>query len=468
MTTSLPPPSIATLAPLLALISTALGILIADLVRAPWRFSAWLALTGMTVTLALTLIVVLSGQSGTVQGMLNVDGQVALGTVFFCGAGVVTVLLELGSTGKEAGARYVLVTFAVTGAAIVAQSTHVLPLVIGLAILSAALVSLIGPSEGWRYYILQGAALASTLLGLAFLYAATGGLRADILSERLSRQVISGTHNPLAMLGIALLISGLGLPLGLVPFHMWVARISHRARASGTLLASLLLPGAAAIILSRLADVWPARARLLLITLGALSVLYGYTNALRSFHLRDVLAGVAIAQSGNLVFAATLEHKAGWAPLLWALAGQGVSLTCLWAVAISARREDASPLRLDDLAGLGNRWPWLAGAATLCVLNLAGLPPLIGATSQLLLFQSGIAQGYSLQVALATVGMLLAWLQVGRWMHTLWMRTSQERAWLPPSPEVTVVVLSMAGGMLLAGLYTQGILDWFATLSTSP
>jgi NADH-quinone oxidoreductase subunit N len=467
MTTSLSPLNIATLVPLLALISTAVGILIVDLGRAPWRFSAWLSLTGMVVTLALTLIVVLSGQNSTIQGMLDVDDRAALGTMFFCGAGAVTVLLELGSVSRETGSRYALMTFAVLGAVIVAQSAHVLPLVIGLAILSTALIPLLGTSEGWRYFALQGVALASTLLGLALLYGATGSLRTSLLIERLSRQTLP-PPNALAVSGLALLVGGLGLPLGVVPFHMWFARARHTTRASGTLLASLLLPGAAAIILGRLAATWPAQARLLLVTLGALSVMYGYTNALRSHHVRGTLAGAAISQSGYLVIGTALQPGADWTPLFYALVNQGLSLTCLSIVTIDARWDNARPLALDDLAGMGNHRPWLAGVATLCMLNLAGLPPLVGATSQLLLLQIAVTQGYVPQVALAVGGGLLAWLLAGRWAHVLWMSAPQERVWLPSSPEVVVCSLAIVSSMLLAGLYAQGVLDWFASLSASP
>jgi NADH-quinone oxidoreductase subunit N len=468
VTTALSPLNAATLVPLLALVCTALGILVADLLRAPWRFAAWLSLAGMVVTLALTLIVVLSGQSSAVQGMLNVDGPAAQGTLFFCGAGAVTVLLELGSASHEAGARYALLAFAVSGAAIVAQSTHALAFTIGLAILYTGVISLLGTRERWRYYALHCAALASTVLGLALLYGVAGSLRTDTLIERLNQQAFADPQNTLSVLGLAVLIGGLGLPLGIVPFRMGFTRSSHDAHPPGMLFASLLMPGAAALTLARLTDLWPARARLVLVTLGALSVLYGYAQGLRSHYVQGVLSGVTIAQSGYLALGAALQARANWAPLFCVLTSQGLSLTCLWAVAIDVRRNDARPLTLDDLAGLGRHRPWLAAATTVCLLNLSGLFPLIGATGQMLTLQAAAAQGYALQAALAVAGILLAWLLAGRWIRTMWAGAPQERVWLPSSPEVIVGALATASSMLLIGLYAQGALDWFASLSIGP
>ena len=102
------------------------------------------------------------------------------------------------------------------------------------------------------------------------------------------------------------------------------------------------------------------------------------------------------------------------------------------------------------------------------MLNLAGLPPLVGATSQLLLLRATLTQGYPLQAALAVAASLPAWLLAARWMYTVWIRPPQERTKLPASPEATIVALATTGGMLLAGIYGQELLDWIAGLVTAP
>jgi NADH-quinone oxidoreductase subunit N len=363
------PSNAATLVPLLTLIGAATGILLLDVWGAPWQFSAWVSLASLVVATALTLIVVASGQGGAIQGMLGGDGAAALFTLYFCGVGGTTALISLGSAGIRDGGGYALLLFAISGALVVAQSTHMLPLAIGLTILHVALSALIGPGAAWRFLIAQGAGLASLLLGISLLYGATGSLRMDTVSENLSRQANVGVTNPLAALGLGLTIGGLALPLGVMPFHTWLPAACRKARPLGRLLLSMALPGAAIAALSRLGGAWLGRSRDLVATMGVLSILLGHWTALRSPAIEDALTGIWIAQSGILVLTALAGSTIGWTASLYILVSNGLNLACLWAVIVDVSREEEHPLSLAGIAGLGRDRPWIAGAVTFCLLN---------------------------------------------------------------------------------------------------
>ena len=468
MTTGSLPLSVAPLIPLLALVGTALSILVAELWQAPWRFSAWLALTGLAVTAALTLIVVLSGQSSVIQGVLAIDGTAALFTLLFCAAGAVVVLLELGSVRTERGARYALVLFAISGATIVAQSTHLLTLALGLTVAAVASSALIGSAAAWQHHVQQIVSLACVLFGAVLLYGAAGSLRLDILVDRLGPPAAEGQTNPLATLGLGLTLGGLSLPLGIVPLTTWASGTLGRMRARDGCFVSLLLAQVAVAALVHLAGTWSPAAGALIATLGAASVLYGYTNALRRRRVHDALAGIVIAQSGALLLHIALTPVEGWTRLFYALGNAGLNLACLWAAAVNARTSGDGPLQLDDLAGLGRRRPWLAGALTLCLLNLAGVPPLAGAVSRLWLLRAAWAAGQKWAAALAIAGSLAAWLLAGRWTLTLWMSPRKERGWAPTTPEVIVVGVTAAVGMLLAGVYAGPVWRWIAAVIAGP
>jgi NADH-quinone oxidoreductase subunit N len=468
MTTESLPLSVVPLIPLLALVGTALGILVAELWQAPWRFSAWLALTGMTVTAALALIVVLSGQSSVIQGVLAIDGTAALFTLLFCAAGAVVVLLELGSVRTERGARYALVLFVISGAVIVAQSTHLLTLVLGLTIATVASSALIGFVAAWQHHVQQIASLACVLFGAVLLYGAAGSLRFDILVDRLGPLAAETQANPLAALGLGFTLGGLGIPLGIVPFHTSASGILRRMRARDGCLVSLLLAQVAAAALTHLAGTWSSIGTALVTTLGAVSLLYGYADALRRRRVHDALQGVVMAQSGTLLLHIALIPTEGWTRLFYALGNAGLNLACLWAAVVNARTGGDTPLQLDDLAGLGRRRPWLAGALTLCLLNLAGAPPLTGAVSRLWLLRATWTAGQEWAAALAVGGSLAAWFFAGRWTLTLWMSARKERAWAPTTPEVIVVGVAAGGGMLLAGIYAGPIWHWIAAVVAGP
>jgi len=468
MTTGSLPLSVAPLIPLLALVGTALSILLAELWQAPWRFSAWLALAGMAVTAALFLIVVLSGQSGVIQGMLAIDGTAVLFTLLFCAAGAVVVLLELGSVRTERGARYTLVLFAISGAAIVAQSTHLLTLALGLTTAAVASSALLGSAVAWRHHVQQIVSLACVLFGAVLLYGAAGSLRLDMLVDRLGPPATEGQANPLAALGLGLTLGGLSLPLGILPWTVWAPGPLGRMNTRDGCVGSLLLAQVSVAALARLAGTWSSTAGALIATLGAASVLYGYTNALCRHRVHDALVGVVMAQSGAILLHIALVPVEGSTRLFYALGNAGLNLACLWAAAVNARTSGSDPLQLDDLAGLGRRRPWLAGALTLCLLNLASAPPLSGAVSRVWLLRAGWAAGQKWAAAMAIAGSLTAWLFAGRWTLTMWMSPRKERAWAPTTPEIVVVGVTAAAGMLLAGIYAGPVWRWIAAVIAGP
>jgi NADH-quinone oxidoreductase subunit N len=458
----------AILVPLLTLVGTAVGVLLCDLWGTTQRLSAWVSLTSLIVAPVLMLIVVVSGQGGTAQGMLIGDGMAALWALLFCAAGGIAILIGLGrmqDAPSLGSGTYALVLFAVSSALIVAQSAHMLSLAIGLATLHVSLAALSGLRTAWRYLVVHGLGLACFLFGLALLYGATGSMQVDMVAEVLNRQTSASSTNPLAMLSLGLVAGGLLLPLGIVPFHTWLPGLCQRSSLPGGCLMSHLLPGAALAALLRLgchAASVTYNLTVLLAILGTLSVGLGYVYALRAGLIREALAGIVIARSGTWLLSLLVLRSANWAILFYLLLSSSLNLFCLWAVVACASPEGKwAPV---DITGLGSRHPGLALVATLCLLNVVGVPPLAGAVGQLYLVHVAIAAGYGWMVGLTIAGSLLAWLLAGRWMMAMWMHPTPGREPIRVAPEILLVALGAAAGIVWAGLYARTILNWFASL----
>jgi NADH-quinone oxidoreductase subunit N len=455
----------AILVPLLTLVGTAVGVLLCDLWGTTQRLSAWVSLTSLIVAPVLMLIVVVSGQGGTAQGMLIGDGIAALWALLFCAAGGIAILIEVGhmqDAPSLGGGTYALVLFAVSSALIVAQSAHMLPLAIGLATLHVSLAALSGLRTAWQYLVVHSLGLACFLFGLALLYGATGSLQVDMVAEVLNRQASASPTNPLAMLGLGLVVGGLLLPLGIVPFHTWLPGLWQRSSLPGGCLMSHLLPGAALAALLRLGGVWSGRLTVLLAILGTLSVGLGYVYALRAGSIRGALAGIVIARSGTWLLSLLVLRSANWAILFYLLLSSSLNLFCLWAMVACASPEGKwTPV---DITGLGSRHPGLALVATLCLLNIVGVPPLAGAVGQLYLYHVAIAAGYGWTIGLVVAGSLLAWLLAGRWMMAMWMHPAPDREPIRVAPEILLIAFGAAAGIVWAGLYARTALNWFASL----
>jgi NADH-quinone oxidoreductase subunit N len=57
-------------------------------------------------------------------------------------------------------------------------------------------------------------------------------------------------------------------------------------------------------------------------------------------------------------------------------------------VVIGLEREEGKGLNIEDYAGLGKKYPWLALAMTVFMLSLAGLPPTLGLVGKFYLFRA--------------------------------------------------------------------------------
>lgn len=435
------------LVPVVALCGSAVAILILKRWSPRWQLSAWISITGFALAAVLGWIAVLAGQGGAIQAMLALDGPALHYTVLCCTAGTAIVLLDLGSVQNESGDRYALLLLALAGAVLVAMSVHALPLILGLAIALVATSALVAANRLWIGFAACTSILLAHLLGLALLYGTAGSLRLDILCEEVQQ-----TGNPLGALGLALLLGGQSAALGIVPFHVWMPDLATGEGDQRGFTPSLLLPLAAMAVWVRMSGLLPEPARALVAMLGALTMFWGYGRALLSTNALRALGGLVSAQYGAALVRVALGQLAADPSLLYAPANAVLNLICLWSVVTNARREDGTDLTLDDLAGIGERRPWLAVVVTICLLNLAHLPPLMGGIAQLRLLGMYAVEGWWLGAGLAGASTLVAWLVAGRWMLAVWRPARTEREWLHTTPEVLVIALLTATAMVAAGV----------------
>jgi NADH-quinone oxidoreductase subunit N len=442
--------------------------LLCDLWDIPWRLAAWVSLTSQVIATVLALIVMVSGQGRVVQRLLHADGISALFTFTFCSVGVAAVLLGLGS-GRDAPSQdtgsYVLALLTICGTLIVAQAVHMLALAIGLALVYVTTSALVDPKTARQYALTQGVSLACVTLGLTLLYGATGTLELGTMAGQLADQ----PPNTLATLGMGLLLGGLIVPLATIVSSPQIRGPLWDADILGQYLVSLVLPGVACAVLGRLQPIWSDQVLPILTIAGALSVGLGYLMAIRpGACVREILLGATFAQSGAFCLALTTLPQQGWQVLFYVMLGSSLSLTGLWALMVCARLGNAYPSTLGDLDGLGHHLRWLAGATTLCLLSLAGVPPLAAGIGTLGLFQAILSAERGWALVPVVLGVLMAWLLIGRWIRAMWKRPHVDQTWRPAPPEAVAVALIAAGGTVVAGIWAHAIMNWMAGLVTVP
>ncbi len=435
--------------PLAALLLTATAILMLDRHLPARRLATWVALAGLVTAAALSLISFASGQGGGGQGMLAMDGTTVLSSLLLCGVGGATALFDA-AAGRERAGRSALGLFAILGGEIVAWAAHLLAVLVGLGTVQAAIATRGGRHRQHPYPVLHGAGLACAAMGVVLLYGGTGSMRLDVLLPRMRRQAALGLDSLLASSGLGLILAGAGLGLGLVPFHSWLLDACHGAGRSDGVLLSLVMPGTSFLLLMRLRSGFTPRMMGLLATLGTWSVVAGYFYALRAGRLRAALAGLAIAQSGRLAMALAFDTSP--ALLFYHLLAGGLALLLLWTTTVA------------DTRGREERSGMSAAITALALLSLAGMLPLPGGVSNLLLWQATWADGHPWDIALLAIGGLMNWLFTGRWMYRLWLRPPDRVVRASLSIELSVVALAAALMLTLSGTLAPLVLTRFAEL----
>ncbi len=298
------------------------------------------------------------------------------------------------------GEFYPLALWAASGAMVMATTRDLLMLFLGLEIMSISLYCLAGLStkerrseEASLKYLLLGAfASAFLLLGIAFLFGASGSLHLSALPGSLGSP--DPTMARFAEFGLILVIAGLFFKLAVFPFHQWTPDVYQGAPTNVTAFMAALVKPATLIFLYRLLeaslvarDLWMP-----IIFWGAiLTMTVGNLSALVSKDAKRTLAYSSIAHAGYL-----LVGLAAWAAspekitpnaILFYLVSYGITTIGIFATMTLLATTTREDTRLSALNGLWRRSPWTAAAMVVFAASLLGMPIFAGFWAKILILQ---------------------------------------------------------------------------------
>lgn len=330
---------------------------------------------------------------------------IALGSLLACLLSV-AYLAELRINHGE---YYALLLLATSGMMLLVSATDLIMVFLGIEIMSIPIYVLAGfdrrrltsNESALKYFVVGSFASALLLYGMALLYGATG--HTDFAGIRTAFD----PANPLATIGLALVVVGFTFKISSVPFHQWTPDVYEGAPTSVTAYMAVTVKVAAFAALLRfvvegLGGAETALPQVLWV-LAALTLVVGNFVAIVQDNVKRLLAYSSIAHAGYVLIGFVAGSQEGYAAVLFYLLVYVFMNLGAFGVIVALARRGRDTERIQDFAGLAQRRPALAALMTLFMLSLAGIPGTGGFMAKLLIFKAAVNEG---AIVLTVLGVL--------------------------------------------------------------
>jgi NADH-quinone oxidoreductase subunit N len=407
------------LAPELAVLGTAAVVMICDLFITDKRLLGYLSLMGLLIALAPCFLMLMEAPPPLAfQNMAISDGYSLVLNLIFITTAFLSVLIALSyldEKGLHRGEYYTLLLFSTTGMMLMGAATDLIVIFMGLEIMSIALYilaafnwrQLSSGEAGMKYFVLGAFASAFFLYGAALLYGATGSTNLPAIGEWFTAER-GNLNDPMALVGLGLLLIGFGFKVAAVPFQWWTPDVYHGAPTSVTAFMSVGAKAAGFAALIRVLMVSFGGAFTLdwqtaVAVLAFITMTIGNMAALAQKDLKRMLAYSSIAHAGYILVGVVPGTMDGVKAVLFYLMSYAFTNIGAFAVITVLERRDEIGSNLTDYAGLGARKPLLALAMALFMFSLTGIPPFVGFWAKLYVFRAAVEANFSW---LAVAGMV--------------------------------------------------------------
>jgi NADH-quinone oxidoreductase subunit N len=378
-------------------------------------------------------------------------------------ASMAFVLLSYGYFEKCEGDHdelYILLLVATLGSTVLVASSHFVSLFLGLELLSVALYGMIAyrhtrplPLEaGIKYLVLAAVSAAFLLFGMALVYGALGTMQFGEIATRIT---CADFDRWLVLPGLALITTGFGFKLAVVPFHLWTPDVYQGAPAPVTAYIATVSKGAMFALLLRVFyrsgahDLAPVFIVFSIIAIA--SMIVGNLLALLQNNVKRILAYSSIAHLGYLLVAFQAASDLGPTAVTFYLVAYFVTTMGAFGVVTVLSDGSREAEDLEDYKGLFWRRPALGAVFTAMLLSLAGIPVTAGFIGKFYIVAAGASSTMWALIVVLVITSAIGLFYYLRIIAVMYGQPSESFA--GPS------TLAPAGSLLLALL--TALLVWF-------
>ena len=394
----------------------------------------------------------------------------------------------------NAAEYYGCLLVAAAGVSLVGRANDLITLFLSLELLSIPTYILLylparnklNQEAAAKYFLLSVMSSAVMLFGFSYLYGLTGSTNLTVITDALTK-AHTDALNPMALVGAVLVIAAIGFRITAVPFHFYAPDVYEGAPAGVVAQLAFFPKLAGFIALARLLGLVGADVRhipfdantqlpLLLWILAAMTMCIGNVLALLQDNVRRMLAYSSVAHGGymlmGIVIASSLPDATGQPgvggmdALLVYLVAYGMMTIGSFAVILFLGTPERPIESIDDLAGAGQSHPVSAGAMTVFLFSLIGLPLTAGFTGKFLLFVGAFSAPthtpamrnlYQVMAVIAAINAAVGAYYYLRVVGVMYLRTPLRPATRARAVPTFVAAVTLAAATLFFGIYPEPI-----------
>jgi NADH-quinone oxidoreductase subunit N len=402
-------------------------------------------------------------------GMITLDGYSQFFKVLIAATLAVVALLSVRSLDEARVPRveyHALLLLASTGMMLAVSAHDLLPLYLGLELMSLCSYILVGirverpmsNEAAIKYFLLGSFASALLLYGISLTYGVTRTTDFASIASALSIHVTGS--NVLFLVAIGLVATGLAFKIAAVPMHAWAPDAYQGASAP---VAAFLASGSKAVglaALGRVLALYGSEAQVvsaIVAVLAGLSIVVGSIIALSQTDMKRLLAYSSIAHAGYALLGLMAGTPDGAsATMTYAFFYVFMTLGAFGVVVALGERGE----QLDGYRGLAAQRPGTAILMLLFLISLTGIPPTAGFVAKFVVILSAVRAGYIGLAVLAVACSVVSAFFYMRVAVLMYMNGPQEPE---PSryPAAVFAALAVAALVtLIGGIFPGSLAPW--------
>lgn len=402
----------------------------------------------------------------------NMIGESLYGVSFLIGLAALAIFFllinkdQFGKVGRHVAEYYALLFFSFCGIAVLAQFNNLVLMFLGIELMSIPMYIIAGTNKeslksteaSVKYFLMGAFSTGILLLGVTFLYGATGTFLVDNLDK------FDPNFEMIYYLGWLFIIFSFCFKVGAAPFHMWTPDVYSGTATVFTSYMSTVIKGGSFLGFILIMQHFPADAkygnylRILLGVIIVLTLLIGNFGAVTQKSVKKMMAYSSIAQAGFMLFVLFNINTVAKEALFFYIIVYSIANFIIFYTIQQTKAE-----KYEDLIGLAKANPLLAASTTVALISLAGIPLTGGFIAKFMALSIGGANAENL--ILIVIALIMAVLSMYYYFKVIvYMYFKEGYSSIKSQDSLTTLLLVLGVVVLIVMGIFPGILPSFLAI----